>query len=312
MTPLTMTATSAVPFTARLATRFVNRLLGIKPLYALAKRQARTMMIQRAERIGVPWRDRVAALKQLDWQPRLAQIQDPALTYPDYYCCSFHAYDQGNLSWDAALEVESAAYAVHSTLFPDTPRQGDAYLRKSYHQVLQQQLPTPPQAILDLGCSVGMSTFALQDIYPDAAITGLELSPYFLSVAQYNGEQQGRLVTWKHATAEQTGLPDQSVDLVSACLVFHELPSAAARDIFREARRLLRPGGHFTLMDMNPRSAVYKKMPPYILTLLKSTEPYLDQYFALDMEQELVAAGFCAPTITPNTIRHRTIVAQAV
>jgi hypothetical protein len=51
-------------------------------------------------------------------------------------------------------------------------------------------------------------------------------------------------------------------------------------------------------------------MPPYILTLLKSTEPYLDEYFTLDLEQELVDAGFHSPTITPNSPRHRTVVAQ--
>jgi len=63
-------------------------------------------------------------------------------------------------------------------------------------------------------------------------------------------------------------------------------------------------------MDMNPRSEVYAKMPPYILTLLKSTEPYLDEYFTLDIEQELVNAGFHQPVITPNSPRHRTVVAQ--
>ena len=54
------------------------------------------------------------------------------------------------------------------------------------------------------------------------------------------------------------------------------------------------------------------KMPPYILTLLKSTEPYLDQYFGLDIEQALVDSGFAAPTITCNTLRHRTVVAEAI
>jgi hypothetical protein len=63
-------------------------------------------------------------------------------------------------------------------------------------------------------------------------------------------------------------------------------------------------------MDMNPKSEIYAKMPPYILTLLKSTEPYLDDYFALDIEQAIVDAGFHAPAITANTRRHRTIVAQ--
>jgi hypothetical protein len=63
-------------------------------------------------------------------------------------------------------------------------------------------------------------------------------------------------------------------------------------------------------MDMNPQSEVYKKMPTYVLTLLKSTEPYLDQYFSLDISQTLVNEGFNVPTIAPNSPRHRTIVAQ--
>ena len=51
-------------------------------------------------------------------------------------------------------------------------------------------------------------------------------------------------------------------------------------------------------------------MPAYILTLLKSTEPYLDEYFSLDIEQALVEAGFQTPTITGNSPRHRTVIAQ--
>ncbi|NEO87726.1 MAG: class I SAM-dependent methyltransferase [Spirulina sp. SIO3F2] len=306
-----MTATTANP-SPSFASRAVSFLLGIKPLYAVAKNRARAMMIKRAERIGVPWRDRVAELQQLDWESRRAQVEDLAVAYPDYYRRAFHAYDDGNLGWEPALEFESAAHTVHSTLCPENPKAGDATLRSRYHAVLKEQLPESPQNIVDLACSVGMSTFALQDIYPEAMMTGVELSPYFLAVAHYNSEQQHRSVTWKHAAAEATGLPDASFDLVSACLLFHELPTTAARDICREARRLLRPGGHFTIMDMNPRSEVYQKMPPYVLTLLKSTEPYMDQYFALDIEQELVAAGFKKPTITPTTVRHRAIVAQAI
>jgi glycine cleavage system protein P-like pyridoxal-binding family len=61
---------------------------------------------------------------------------------------------------------------------------------------------------------------------------------------------------------------------------------------------------------MNPRSEVYAKMPPYILTLLKSTEPYLDEYFALDLAKSIAESGFHPPTIQANSARHRTIIAQ--
>ncbi|AFY77671.1 methylase involved in ubiquinone/menaquinone biosynthesis [Pleurocapsa sp. PCC 7327] len=306
-----MTATS-IKTQLRLASSLIDGILSIKPLANLAKHQARNMMIKRAEKIGVPWRENVQKLRSHDWESELATVDNSQLTYPDYYLCSFHAYEKGNLNWDAALELESAAYAVHATIWQGAGINGDPKLRQSYHDVLGAQLSIEPQDILDMGCSVGLSTFALQKVYPQAKITGLDLSPYYLAVAQYRARERNARIDWIHAAAESTGLPDASFDLVSAFLMFHELPQQAAREILREARRLLRPGGYFTLMDMNPHSEAYKKMPPYVLTLLKSTEPFLGQYFALDIKQALLEAGFKNPTIIPNSPRHRTVIAQAI
>ncbi|AFZ58868.1 class I SAM-dependent methyltransferase [Anabaena cylindrica FACHB-243] len=302
--------TVSVTSTPDLPSRLVNGILSIQPLANLAKHQARQMMIKRAERIGVFWTQEVEKLRSRDWSTDLAQVQNSQLTYPDYYVTSFHAYETGNLSWQAAFEVEPAAHAVHAKIWQDTEAQGDAKLRQSYHKILESSISQPPQDILDLGCSVGMSTFALQAAYPQAKITGLDLSPYFLAVANYRSQQHQATINWVHAQAETTGLADASYDLVSIFLMCHELPQSATQKIFAEARRVLRPGGHLAIMDMNPKSEIYKKMPTYILTLLKSTEPYLDEYFSLDIEQALVKAGFQTPTITSNSPRHRTVIAQ--
>jgi SAM-dependent methyltransferase len=319
-----MTALNAEP---RLASRLVNGVLAVKPLANLAKHQARTMMIKRAESIGVYWRDEVKALRSRhsspdqsssnasnanlspEWERDLARIQNPDLTYPEYYLRTFHAYDEGNLGWEAAMEVEVAAHAVHARIWPDAGAQGDAKLRQSYHDVLKAQLPVEPTSILDLGCSIGMSTVALQQTFPQARLTVLDLSPYFLAIAHYRTPPSNS-PTWIHAAAESTGLPDNSFDLISACLLFHELPRTASMQIFQEARRLLRPGGHLAIMDMNPKSDVHAKMPPYVLTLLKSTEPYLDDYFTFDIEGAIASAGFTRPTVTFNSPRHRTLIAQ--
>lgn len=302
--------TAAVNNAPGLASRLVNGVLAIKPLANLAKHRARQMMIKRAEKMGVPWTKEVQELQARDWTHELAKVENPQLSYPDYYLTSFHAYDTGNMSWQAAFEVEPAAYAVHAKIWQGAETQGDAKLRQSYHDILTNQIPQEPQDILDIGCSVGMSTFALQALYPQAKITGLDLSPYFLAVAEYRSQQRQAKINWVHAPAETTGLPDASFDLVSIFLVCHELPQSPTKQIFAEARRLLRPGGHLGIMDMNPKSEAYVKMPPYILTLLKSTEPYLDDYFNLDIAQALVEAGFQTPTITSNSPRHRTIIAQ--
>jgi ubiquinone/menaquinone biosynthesis C-methylase UbiE len=305
--------------TDRLISQLVNSLLSIKPIAKFAKSQARELIIKRAESIGVAWRNDVKFLKSRggaealspQWEADLAQITNPNLQYPNYYLTSFHAYEQGNMSWDAAMEVEVAAYSVHAKIFAETGTTGDTQLRQSYHDLITQSLPAAPQNILDVGCSVGMSTFAMQKVYPQAQLTGLDLSPYFLSIANYRAEQKkSQPINWVHAAGESTGLPANSYDLVSLFLICHELPQTATREIFQEAKRLLKPGGHLAIMDMNPASEIYSQMAPYILTLLKSTEPYLDQYFTLDITQSLVDAGFQAPTITANTPRHRTVIAQ--
>ena len=302
-----------------LASRLVNSILAIAPIFNIAKQRARKMMIERAESMGVNWPQIVADLKKQDLDSELAKVQNPDIQYPEYYLKHFHAYEEGNLGWSPATEVEVAAFAVHSRIWNDDqpPVQGDARLRQSYIDVVKEKIPTIPQDILDIGCSVGMSTFVLHKAYPQAKITGLDLSPHFLAIANYNTRTkhpellENQQVQWIHSTAEQTGLPDNSFDFVSCFLLFHELPQDASRQILREIRRVLRPNGYFTFMDMNPASDIYRKMPPYILTLLKSTEPYLDQYFAFDMESELVAAGFASPSITANSPRHRTIIAKA-
>ena len=310
-----------------LASQVVNGILAIKPLANLAKHQARSMMIKRAEAIGVDWRREVKHLRsrggELDfdpeWEKDLEQILNPDLTYPDYYLQSFHAYAEGNLSWDAAMEVEVAAKAVHARLWSEASAASTMKLRQNYLDALNAQLSAAPQSILDIGCSVGISTFALQAAYPQAQITGVDLSPYFLAIAQYRAQQRTNEVNhpqsphpirWLHAAAESTGLPDNSFDLVSAFLLFHELPRTATLEILREARRLLRPGGYFAMMDSNPKAEGYIKMPPYILTLLKSTEPYLDDYFTLDIEQAMVDADFTQPIQTITSPRHLTLIAQ--
>ena len=312
--------TATIKPTDRLVSQLVNSLLSIKPIAKFAKSQARELIIKRAESIGVAWRDDVKFLRSRggsellspQWAADLAQITNPNLQYPDYYLTSFHAYEQGNMSWDAAMEVEVAAYSVHAKIFAETGTTGDTQIRQSYHDLVVQALPNPPQNILDIGCSVGMSTFAMQAVYPAAQLTGLDLSPYFLSIANYRAAQkQSQQINWVHAAGESTGLPAHSFDLVSLFLICHELPQTATREIFQEAKRLLKPGGQIAIMDMNPESDIYAQMAPYILTLLKSTEPYLDRYFTLDISQALIYAGFQVPTITANTPRHRTVIAKA-
>ena len=130
-------------------------------------------------------------------------------------------------------------------------------------------------------------------------------------MARHEAERrQAGIQAWRHALPEATGLPARSFDLVSVFLLLHEMPQPTTRRILREARRLVRPGGWLAVMDMDPACSAYQTMPAAVMTLLKSTEPFLDAYFAFDLEEELRLAGFDTVTSTPCTPRHRAVLAQ--
>lgn len=296
--------------------RLVNVLIQTKPIYNVMKHQARQVLVKTAEKNNIPWRKTYQELEASGVQARLEQITNQSITYPDYYQVPFHAYDQGNLCWSAAFEAESATYSMGLRVWRDealTWQEAQARLRGSFHQVLAEYCTQPIQDILDVGCSVGISTRALHDYYQSrqdtpVRIVGLDLSPYMLAVAQHR-DIKGE-IEWIHAKAEDTGLSDASFDLVTLQFVIHELPRQATQAIFQEILRLLRPGGYVAVVDNNPKSPVIQNLPPVLFTLMKSTEPWSDDYYTLDVEGLMQTVGFEHRVTVASDPRHRTIIGR--
>ena len=295
--------------------RLVNLLISTKPLYALMKRQARQVLIKTAEKNGIPWRQQRAEWEASDVRDRLPSLTNSHVSYPDYYQVPFHAYPEGNLCWQAAFEAEAATYSMALRIWPQeslTWQAAQDRLRGSFHQVLAEHGPEAVQDVLDIGCSVGISTLYLHRFYQrrqgqPVRTVGLDLSPHMLTVA--TARDRDRAVEWVHGRAEATGFPAASFDVVTLQFVAHELPRTATQAIFQEVWRLLRPGGAIALTDNNPQSAVIQNLPPALFTLMKSTEPWSDDYYTFDVESALITAGFQPPLTVATDPRHRTLVA---
>ncbi len=296
--------------------RLIDALLAVEPLRRLLFLQARQVIIRTAEKRGIAWRARREALRR-QAEPLLASVVNPATEPPAYYRARFHAYQQGNLCWAAACEAEQATDAMALRVWPGevlSPAAAQQRLREAIVAAIEPSLDGPVHHALDLGCSVGVGTLALADWLarrqPEpATVSGLDLSPEMLAVARVRDGQR-RIQAWHHAPAEATGLPAASVDLVTLQFVCHELPQSATRAVLAEAARLLRPGGVIALVDQDPGSAVIRRLPAPIATLLKSTEPYLEEYFRLDLPAALEQAGFQAVRAEACDPRHRVLVAR--
>ncbi|CAK7323652.1 unnamed protein product [Dovyalis caffra] len=300
--------------------RLVGTLIAFKPLSSVLKLGARQVLISTAEKGNIPWREMTQEILESDVYKELESIQNPSLVYPDYYLNPFHAYDEGNLSWLAAAEAEAATMSMVRRAIPNasTVEEANQIVRGNWLQAIEQHHlqysgNSMIRDILDIGCSVGVSTRFLADKFPSANVTGLDLSPYFLSVAQFKEKKIGPRKTsikWMHANAEDTGFPPQSFDLVSISYMFHECPERAIVNVLKEAFRLLRPRGTIVVSDQSPKSKILQEMSPVLFTLLKSTEPFLDEYHLTDLEGRMKEAGFVNVQTSLTDPRHRTSTAM--
>ncbi|KAG8095396.1 hypothetical protein GUJ93_ZPchr0012g21975 [Zizania palustris] len=298
--------------------RLVGALIAFKPLYFLMKLASREVIIRTAEKSNIPWREMTKQVLESDVYEVFESIRDLNLVYPDYYLNPFHAYDEGNLSWLAAAEAEPATMSIAKRAIPEAGSIDEAnqivrgnWLNAIEEHHLKYSGNCQINDILDVGCSVGVSTRYLAEKFPSAKAVGLDLSPYFLAVAAQKEEKISRQnrIRWVHGNGEATGLPSKSFDLVSLAYVCHECPARAITGLVNEAFRVLRPGGTITLTDNSPKSKVLQELSPVLFTLMKSTEPFLDEYYMLDLEETMRQAGFVNVHSILTDPRHRTVTA---
>ncbi len=165
---------------------------------------------------------------------------------------------------------------------------------------LRRRFPQPgPNAVLDLGCGVGVHTIAYKRAFPNAEVWGVDLSAPFLRFAHVWAEDKGLAINYRQANANETGFADGQFDLILSHILFHETWHDILPGIMKEAHRLLAPGGIFLNGDTpyQPQRLSMTKQVTNHWQVVNNGEPFWTGYADTDMRQALIDGGFDAEQV---------------
>jgi SAM-dependent methyltransferase len=150
-----------------------------------------------------------------------------------------------------------------------------------------------PERCLDLGTGVGGVAVELKRRYPSADVWGVDIGEPLLRYAHVRAEDLGVGVTFSLQDTADLRFPDNTFDVITSHIIFHEMPVDVIKATIREAYRVLKPGGQVALADLPP----YRVVPAYNEWVMRwqvenNGEPFWSSFLELDMLAEFEAAGF--------------------
>ncbi len=157
----------------------------------------------------------------------------------------------------------------------------------------------PGDTVLDLGSGGGIDVLlAAKRVGPTGKVYGLDMTDEMLTLARENQRKAGaENVEFLKGEIENIPLPDKTVDLIISNCVINL--SADKDKVFREAFRVLKPGGRFAVSDVVVRGPVPPEIRRNVELWIGCVAGALEE---AEYRSKLAAAGFDAIDLEPTRI----------
>ena len=157
----------------------------------------------------------------------------------------------------------------------------------------------PGEVVLDLGSGGGIDVLlSARRVAPGGKAYGLDMTPEMLDLARANQAEAGVTnVEFLLGSIESVPLPDASVDVIISNCVVNLSPDKG--QVFREAHRVLRPGGRLAISDV----VLSRPLPPELTQVVAlwtgCVAGALTEDACLTLLRE---AGFEDASVEPTTV----------
>jgi len=155
----------------------------------------------------------------------------------------------------------------------------------------------PGETVLDLGSGAGFDCFlAAKRVGATGRVIGVDMTPEMVAKARENARKVGaENVEFRLGEIERLPLPDASVDVILSNCVINLSPDKAA--VFREAYRVLKPGGRLAISDVILTGPMPKEIEESVQALTGCVAGATD---ASTLHSLLAEAGFMSPAVEPK------------